>query len=530
MAIIGMLSVICCENLKEISKAHFNNILISMKTDRNTLSGRLELQKRHRDNAEANMESELNGLKAGVEKLLTCNADPKVVDLACSMQTQLEVLDQSASRISSAAEVYGQVQQEDKVSRMMDIFVVDKFDRVAYRRGTARLLSSVKRIHPADLDVFAVALLRLRLYLRLDLPEKAGVEKLLTCNADPKVVDLGTSYVCVELQDLVYGQVQQEDKVSRMMDIVMIYVENQKRNNEKEHAELEELRKLMTTNPAGDGEDFFPSTGMSSSALNGGNSGEDGSRSGRLRTVSVAATAAVRMVGRRVNRKNVYDVPEMKNPAAKRRYTFANGSGSRSLSFPIESIGSKWPVNSGDEDQDRGLSNSRCHPTSQSFLSLFSEHQAVGWDLKQRGGHSKPGGRSVSVSDRCGSPVFGGSSHAAHVSGLIIAESSTPAMTTTMTGGDETAASCGGGLTTACSPIVEEDHVARDRSGSGFPETGGPSSNMHSNASSSDGSSLRHRSDSQQSVHAGHRDSAQPRIGGEASETVSTLMTTGVKN
>ncbi|CAG0924604.1 unnamed protein product [Notodromas monacha] len=232
---------------------------------------------------------------------------------------------------------------------------------------------------------------------------------------------------------------------------------------------------------------------MSSSALNGGNSGEDGSRSGRLRTVSVAATAAVRM----------------KNPAAKRRYTFANGSGSRSLSFPIESIGSKWPVNSGDEDQDRGLSNSRYHPTSQSFLGLFSEHQAVGWDLKQRGGHSKPGGRSVSVSDRCGSPVFGGSSHAAHVSGLIIAESSTPAMTTTMTGGDETAASCGGGLTTACSPIVEEDHVARDRSGSGFSETGGPSSNMHSNASSSDGSSLRHRSDSQQSVHAGHRDSAQ---------------------
>jgi hypothetical protein len=40
----------------------------------------------------------------------------------------------------------------------------------------------------------------------------------------------------------VYGQVQQENKVSKMIEILMAFVEHQKRTYESEHAELENLR------------------------------------------------------------------------------------------------------------------------------------------------------------------------------------------------------------------------------------------------------------------------------------------------
>ena len=104
-------------------QAHFNNILIAFKTDRNSLPGRLELQKRHRDNAEANMETELQNLKSNLQKILSLTSGSggnssgggggdgtKMMELVYSIQSHVDVVQQSASRISSAAEVSFHVQ------------------------------------------------------------------------------------------------------------------------------------------------------------------------------------------------------------------------------------------------------------------------------------------------------------------------------------------------------------------------------------------------------------------------------------
>ena len=46
----------------------------------------------------------------------------------------------------------------------------------------------------------------------------------------------------------VYGAVQQEARIARAVEIMLMYVDNLKRNCEREHTELEESRKLLAAN------------------------------------------------------------------------------------------------------------------------------------------------------------------------------------------------------------------------------------------------------------------------------------------
>lgn len=46
----------------------------------------------------------------------------------------------------------------------------------------------------------------------------------------------------------VYGAVQQEARIARAVEIMLMYVDNLKRNCEREHSELEESRKLLAAN------------------------------------------------------------------------------------------------------------------------------------------------------------------------------------------------------------------------------------------------------------------------------------------
>ena len=46
----------------------------------------------------------------------------------------------------------------------------------------------------------------------------------------------------------VYGAVQQEARIARAVEIMLLHVENLKRMNEREHSELEESRKVLAAN------------------------------------------------------------------------------------------------------------------------------------------------------------------------------------------------------------------------------------------------------------------------------------------
>ena len=57
---------------------------------------------------------------------------------------------------------------------------------------------------------------------------------------------------CLELIVFIYiyslGAVQQEARIARAVEIMLMYVDNLKRNCEREHTELEESRKLLAAN------------------------------------------------------------------------------------------------------------------------------------------------------------------------------------------------------------------------------------------------------------------------------------------
>ncbi|XP_022253657.1 protein MRVI1-like [Limulus polyphemus] len=102
----------------------FGSLALAFKTDKLTLSKRLDLQQRQRDTAEKNVESEIKALKESLNTLNHQSISQQVRELITKIQQQVDVLQQSTSRVSSRAEVYGAVQQEEKMSRAFDVMVM----------------------------------------------------------------------------------------------------------------------------------------------------------------------------------------------------------------------------------------------------------------------------------------------------------------------------------------------------------------------------------------------------------------------
>ncbi|XP_022245525.1 uncharacterized protein LOC106462521 [Limulus polyphemus] len=95
---------------KEIEKK-FSSLSLAFKTDKLTLNKRLELQQRQRDTAEENIESEIQALRTSLNTLNQLSTCHEMRELISNTQQQVDVLQQSTSRVSSRAEVYGAVQQ-----------------------------------------------------------------------------------------------------------------------------------------------------------------------------------------------------------------------------------------------------------------------------------------------------------------------------------------------------------------------------------------------------------------------------------
>ncbi|XP_064490295.1 uncharacterized protein LOC135401697 isoform X2 [Ornithodoros turicata] len=104
-------------------ESKFASLSLGFKTDKLTLSKRLELHQRHRDVAEKNNVTELKAIWDLTNALNKICTDDKQREVISKIQSHLEVLQQSTDRISSRAEVYGAVQQEERMCKAFEVMV-----------------------------------------------------------------------------------------------------------------------------------------------------------------------------------------------------------------------------------------------------------------------------------------------------------------------------------------------------------------------------------------------------------------------
>ncbi|XP_071452888.1 uncharacterized protein [Hetaerina americana] len=114
----------------------FTSLSLAFKTDRITLTSRLELQQRQRDLAEKNVLSEIKQLKSTLNCLNHLCTDMETTELLAKIRHQVDVLQHSAQRVSSHAEMYGAVQQESRVSAAIEVMLLH--------------VENLKRLHEKD--------------------------------------------------------------------------------------------------------------------------------------------------------------------------------------------------------------------------------------------------------------------------------------------------------------------------------------------------------------------------------------------
>uniref|UniRef100_A0A1B6MTN1 Protein MRVI1 n=1 Tax=Graphocephala atropunctata TaxID=36148 RepID=A0A1B6MTN1_9HEMI len=111
------------QNSEKDIENKFTSLMLAFKTDKLTLERRLELQRRLRDQAETNMAAELNKLKAAVQLLSPLCTDSEKIELLEKVGEQVDALHKSTTRVSTSAEMYGAVQQENRLSKAVDIIL-----------------------------------------------------------------------------------------------------------------------------------------------------------------------------------------------------------------------------------------------------------------------------------------------------------------------------------------------------------------------------------------------------------------------
>ncbi|KAK4307395.1 hypothetical protein Pmani_020848 [Petrolisthes manimaculis] len=113
----------------------FNQLSLAFRTDGVTLRQRLDLQQRHRDNAESNFNRELSQLRDSLIALHSECLDTELADAVSLARRNLDILTTSSTRVLSNSEVWGAVQQEWRVSRAVEVLLlhVDNVKRMYER-------------------------------------------------------------------------------------------------------------------------------------------------------------------------------------------------------------------------------------------------------------------------------------------------------------------------------------------------------------------------------------------------------------
>ncbi|XP_013786081.2 protein MRVI1-like isoform X2 [Limulus polyphemus] len=107
---------------KEIENK-FSKLSLGFRTDKLTLNQRIELQQRQRDTAEKSVENEAKTLKEYLNVLNQQSTTHQMRKLISKVQQQLEIVQQTCARVSSCAELYGAVQQEERMNRAFEVMV-----------------------------------------------------------------------------------------------------------------------------------------------------------------------------------------------------------------------------------------------------------------------------------------------------------------------------------------------------------------------------------------------------------------------
>ncbi|GFR61440.1 lymphoid-restricted membrane protein [Elysia marginata] len=109
---------------KEV-ESKFVTLSLAFKTDKLTLDQRVIVQERARDIAEQNVDVELQGIRDAIEVTLgDLSCDPEIRDVMEKIKLHIDVLEISAAKVSSRAEVFGAVQQERRLCKAMEVMVL----------------------------------------------------------------------------------------------------------------------------------------------------------------------------------------------------------------------------------------------------------------------------------------------------------------------------------------------------------------------------------------------------------------------
>ncbi|XP_031783120.1 uncharacterized protein LOC100680082 isoform X4 [Nasonia vitripennis] len=119
---------------------------VGLSTDRMTLSKRITLSRRHRDQAEKNFNNEIVKMQQDIKELAPLCVDNESLERVERARLQLEMVARCAHRISCSAETLGAVHQERRVSRA--VLLADKYLQTlrAKCEKLANELAETKRI------------------------------------------------------------------------------------------------------------------------------------------------------------------------------------------------------------------------------------------------------------------------------------------------------------------------------------------------------------------------------------------------
>lgn len=137
----------------------FKQLSLAFNTDRLTLRQRLDVQQRQRDTAENNFETEINLLRSAVLALHADCLDSELVDNVTQVRRQLDVLITTSTRLVSASEVWGAVQQEWRVSRALEVLLLH--------------VENVKRLYERDHQELE-EMRKLLAEYQIDMPNSSG--------------------------------------------------------------------------------------------------------------------------------------------------------------------------------------------------------------------------------------------------------------------------------------------------------------------------------------------------------------------
>ncbi|XP_050307812.1 uncharacterized protein LOC126744437 [Anthonomus grandis grandis] len=136
---LGLYGDVNRERLKneETLEQKFTSLSLAFTIDATTIKNRCERQRRARDQTESNLNVEVEKLKKNLGLLKPLCINFETADLLSTLYSQIETLTKAASLVSIAAERYGAVQHEDRLTDSVNL-MVNYVQALKQQRDTAR--------------------------------------------------------------------------------------------------------------------------------------------------------------------------------------------------------------------------------------------------------------------------------------------------------------------------------------------------------------------------------------------------------